>query len=132
MNFPGFSVAVWAPTFVEWMHPAAILCGIFLPLIRAGIMKKRGHVPCFQAVYAVHDVASGLALPSFFALALSGLSEEIAKHAFGHAMELAGFMGVIYTISAIFANHHSSGSVVALHTARTESPRISRRPVGLS
>lgn len=103
-------VSVWAPVFVEWMHPGAIICAILLPLVRALVLKVRGHGPCFQTALFAHDMASGFVFPSFLALALSGLSPEIAKSATGHAVELAGALGIVYTLAAIFKGSHNPGN----------------------
>lgn len=103
-------VSVWAPVFVDWMHPAAIIFAILLPLIRAVVLKFRGQTPCFQTSLVAHDVASGFVFPSFLALALSGLSKEIAANANGHAVELAGAMGIVYTLAGIFKGSHSSSN----------------------
>lgn len=101
-------VSVWAPIFVDWMHPLAIIFAILLPLIRATVLWSKGHAPCFQTPLVAHDVASGFVFPSFLALSLSGLSTEISTHANGHAVELAGAMGIVYTLAGIFKGHHTT------------------------
>lgn len=103
-------VSVWAPVFVEWMHPAALIFALLLPNVRAVALKLKGHGPCYQTSLVAHDVASGFVFPSFLALALSGLSQEIAKSATGHAVELAGAMGIVYTMAGIFKGGHSAGA----------------------
>jgi hypothetical protein len=103
-------VSEWAPVFVDWMHPAAIICAVLLPLIRAVVLKARGHGPCFQTPLVAHDVASGFVFPSFLALALSGLSKDIAANANGHAVELAGAMGIVYTLAGIFKGSHGTSN----------------------
>jgi hypothetical protein len=100
-------VTVWAPIFVDWMHALSLICAIILPLLRALVLKIKRHSPCFNASFVAHDVASGFVFPSFLALTLSGLSTEIAQHANGHAVELAGAMGIVYTLSGIFKGSHA-------------------------
>src|SRR5206468_10181045 len=92
-------VSVWAPLFVDWMHPGAIIFALVLPNLRAVVLRFKGHGPCYQTSLVAHDVASGFVFPSFLALALSGLSHEIATNATGHAVELAGAMGIVYTMA---------------------------------
>jgi hypothetical protein len=100
-------VTVWAPVFVDWMHALSLICAFLLPLLRASVLRIKGRSPCFHAPVVAHDVASGFAFPSFLALTLSGLSTEIAQHANGHAVELAGAMGIVYTLSGIFKGSHT-------------------------
>ena len=71
------------------------------------MLRIKGRSPCFNALVVAHDVASGFVFPSFLALTLSGLSTEIAQHANGHAVELAGAMGIVYTLSGIFKGSHT-------------------------
>ena len=99
-------VSVWAPVFVDWMHAMALICALLLPLLRACVLKLKRHTPCLTASQVMHDVASGFVFPSFLALTLSGLSTDIAQHANGHAVELAGAMGIVYTLSGIFKGPH--------------------------
>lgn len=101
----GVSVIWWAATFIDWMHPASLGFALLLPLIRACLRKHQGHLPCFHTSYVVHDIASGLTIPSFMALAISGVSPDVAKHVEGHAAQLAGLMGIVYTIGAIVKGH---------------------------
>lgn len=95
----------WAGVFIEWMHFAALVCAIALPLLRGVIRKINGHLPCFQTSFVIHDIASGLTLPSFFALALTGISPQLASHVEGHAAILAGLMGIAYTLANIIKGH---------------------------
>ena len=101
----GVSIIWWAAAFIDWMHPAALGFALLLPLIRALVRKQQGHLPCFHISYVVHDIASGLTIPSFIALAISGVSPDVAKHVDGHAAQLAGLMGIVYTIGAIAKGH---------------------------
>lgn len=98
-------VAGWATEFIAWMHPAAVILAIALPLFTATVRRISGHTPCFNVTYAFHDVASGFTLPSFAALALSGLAPDIANHVDGHGAFLAGALGIIYTIASMFKGH---------------------------
>lgn len=105
----GVSVIWWAAAFIDWMHPAALTFAVLLPLVRAQLRKIQGHTPCFHTSYVVHDIASGLTIPSFMALAISGVSPDVAKHVEGHAAQLAGLMGIVYTIGAIIKGHPNDG-----------------------
>ncbi len=105
MTQGGVPIIWWAAAFIDWMHPAALVFAVVLPLARAAIRKRQGQSPCFHTSYVVHDIASGLTVPSFMALAISGVSPEVAKHVEGHAAQLAGCMGLVYTIAAIFKGH---------------------------
>lgn len=101
-------VSIWAPVFVDWMHSLALIFAILLPLTRASILKLKGQPHCFNTSFVAHDVASGFVFPSFLALSLSGLSADIADHANGHAVELAGAMGIVYTLAGIFKGSHDA------------------------
>jgi hypothetical protein len=101
------ALAGWAGVFIEWMHPASIFLATGLPLVHAGVRRLTGQRPCFRSSYVMHDVASGFALPSFAALALSGWSPALASHVDNHAAALAGAMGIVYTIANIVQRHDS-------------------------
>lgn len=110
-------VVGWAAEFISWMHPAAVILAIVLPLCTALIRRLSGHSPCFNTTFAFHDVAAGFTLPSFVALALSGMSPDIAKHVDGHASVLAGALGIIYTIAGMFKGHaNTSGNGDTSHS----------------
>lgn len=98
-------VADWATDFIAWMHPAAVILAVVLPLFAALIRRFSGHFPCFNTIFAFHDAAAGFTLPSFVALALSGMSPDIAKNVDVHSSVLAGALGIIYTIAGMFKGH---------------------------
>lgn len=91
----------WAGAFVEALHPASIFCALTLPCVRAGIRKVRGRDKAFVRDQATHDAFSGLALPGFVALAISPMIPDVMKLLEGHNLQLAGILGVIFTIAQV-------------------------------
>jgi len=96
----------WIRTFLVWMYPSALVLAAVLPFSRALIRKCRNSDECFLGHFFVHDLAGGLTIPSFMALCLAPMFPEVWEHLQkndGHAVQLAGMLGMYYSISSIFA-----------------------------
>lgn len=118
----------WAAQFTGWIHPAALVTGTVLPFLRAAVNKLRNEQKCWNATIAAHDFAAGLVMPSFLALALSPMIPEFWKHVEPHAFQLAGAMGIVYTIAAIFGKEHGNNGVRLVQTtAPSSQPSSTRR-----
>lgn len=118
----------WAAQFTSWIHPAALITGTALPFVRAAVKRIRKEQKCWNATIAAHDFAAGLVIPSFLALALSPLIPEFWKHVEPHAFQLAGAMGIVYTITAIFGRDHGVAIVASPDTIAPSSPPSLKRP----
>lgn len=92
----------WAASFIAMLHPAAVLLAVLLPCFRAVLRTFRGHQNGFVLTLVAQDVSSGFVLPSFVALCLSPMIPGVLTHLDGHTLQLAGALGIIYTLSELF------------------------------
>jgi hypothetical protein len=66
----------------------------------------RNQPKCFYMSFVVHDAFSGLALPSFIALCLTSVIPDLMDSIDPHSLQLAGLLGLIYTIAEIVGPGH--------------------------
>lgn len=96
----------FAALFVALLHPASVILAMVLPCVRAIIRKCRKTPKCFVLPLVVHDTFSGFAVPSFAALCLSPMLPDITSKLDGHTLQLAGALGIVYTLAEIFGPGH--------------------------
>jgi hypothetical protein len=75
---------------------------MLLPILRGTIRALRRDKPTFTIPSVVHDVMSGFALPSFISLCLAGWAPMLLNNADKHALQLAGALGIIYTLAELW------------------------------
>jgi len=95
----------WVTVCVEWLPVGAVVLAVVLPVIRVCLRKFRGHQRAYQNTLFVHDMAAGVTLPTFFALAISPMAPDIVDTLERLVLCVAGLLGIIHTLRSVFERH---------------------------